>query len=107
MLVVLTKKGGLDSDLQWTTLLINLISLTQSSIIAVIQLTNYSSIIYYNLKMKIVVFAAATLAAVTLNSSAHAIVLMEQQQQQSSLAQTFTQSSQDVAIDEDLFDNLN
>ena len=106
MLVVLTKKGGLDSDQQWTTLLINLISLTQSSIIAVIQLTNYSSIIYYNLKMKIVVFAAATLAAVTLNSSAHAIVLMEQQQQ-SSLAQTFTQSSQDVAIDEDLFDNLN
>lgn len=54
--------------------------------------------------MKITVFAAASVAAVALNSSAHAIVLMEQQQ---NLAQTFTHSSQDVAIDEELFDNLN
>jgi hypothetical protein len=55
--------------------------------------------------MKIVVFAAATVAAVALTSSAHAIVMVGQQQQ--NLAQTFAHSSQDVAIDEDLFDNLN
>ena len=52
--------------------------------------------------MKIVVFAAA----VALNSSAHAIVLMGHKEEVN-LAQTFTQSSQDVTIDEDLFENLN